>query len=536
MKPLLQVSGLSVDYVAANKEVIPALRSLDLEVFPGELLGLLGESGSGKSTLGLALMRLLPPNARSGAGQIVYKDQDLLRASSRQLREIRGAQIALIFQEPALALNPVLTAGRQIADVLRAHKKVSGAEARLQVQAILRQVGFDDPAKIARSYPHELSGGQRQRVAIAQALVCHPSLLIADEPLSSLDTVTQAEVLDLLQKLKEEMELAILLITHDAGVLSVSADRIAVMQKGEVIARGAFDDLRRDSNFCVQQLVAPASILDTAAASGIAEGSLRPIMEVRNLRKRVVQRRLFSRKAEVQALDGISLSIPREKVVALVGRSGCGKSTLARCLAGLESPDAGEILLEGVPLKELPPSIRRQVQLVFQDGTTACNPRFTAHQLIAEPLEIARWGTAAEIRARVRDLMREVELEPDSAGRLVREFSGGQRQRLALARSLALEPKLLVLDEALSGLDLPLQARMVRLLLWLQEKHCLTYLYISHDLNFVSMFADTILVMDQGKIVDTVDRHELEDSTQPETLALVHASHKLHAQGLAVAR
>jgi ABC-type glutathione transport system ATPase component len=534
MLPLLQVSGLGVDYVAANGELVHALRDLNLEVCPGETLGILGQSGSGKSSLALALLRLLPPNARVISGQIQYRNRDLLRVNSHDLRKIRGSEAALIFQEPALALNPVLPAGRQIADVLRVHKRIKKTEAMEEVHAILRQVGLREPQRIAQSYPHELSGGQRQRIAIAQALVCHPSLLIADEPLSSLDTLTQAEVLDLLQQLKQEMGLTILFITHDAGVLSSVADRVAVMRQGRVIATGSIEQLRNNPEPSVQQLVAPATVVKSTLMAG-TNGHCAPLLEARQLRKQFTQRRMLSKGAEVHALTGTDIAIPRNKILALVGRSGCGKSTLARCLAGLEAPDSGDILLDGESVNGSLERLRRRVQMVFQDATTACNPRFTAHQLIAEPLEIMHWRTAAERRLRVRELMSEVELDPDSSGRLVREFSGGQRQRLALARALALEPRLLVLDEALSGLDLPLQSRMVRLLLALQEKHGLTYLYISHDLNFVSLFAETILVMHEGAIVEVVERERLGRSTQPETLALLDASDKLHSESVEAA-
>ncbi len=534
MLPLLQVSGLGVDYVAANEEVVHALRNLTLEVCPGETLGILGQSGSGKSSLALALLRLLPENAQTISGDIRFKNKDLLRASSRDLKKIRGAEIALIFQEPALALNPVLPVGRQIADVLRAHKKITKKEAIAEVHAFLRQVGFDEPHRIAGSYPHELSGGQRQRIAIAQALICRPKLLIADEPLSSLDTVTQAEVLVLLQQLKQQMGLTIIFITHDGGVLSSIADRVAVMHHGQVIATGSIEQLRNDPDPLVEELVAPATVVKSTLRAS-ANGHRAPLLEARQLRKRFIQRRILSKGAEVDALSGTDIAIPRNKILALVGRSGSGKSTLARCLAGLEEPNSGDMLLDGKSVKGSPESLRQQVQLVFQDATTACNPRFTAYQLIAEPLEIAHWRTAAERRQRVRELMSEVELDPDSAGRMVREFSGGQRQRLALARALALEPRLLVLDESLSGLDAPLQSRMVRLLLTLQKKHGLAYLYISHDLNFVSLFAETILVMHEGSIVEVVEREQLGGSTQPETLALVDAVYKLHSEAVEAA-
>jgi len=532
MKPFLHVSGLSVDYVAASREVVPALRNLHLEVSSGETVGILGESGSGKSSLALALLRLLPANAAITSGDVRYRDHDLLHIAADELRTIRGGEISLIFQEPALALNPVLPVGMQISDVLRAHRRNGNIQHRDETHSILREVGFDQPDRIASAYPHQLSGGQRQRVAIAQALVCRPSLLIADEPLSSLDTVTQAEVLGLLQKLREDLGLSILFITHDAGVLSSFAGRIAVMRKGEIVAQGDFHELCQTADVYVQELISPARMVSPAIPESTVQATHVPLLQVRNLSKRYTQTRIFSRKIKVQALEQVELSLSEQTIVALVGRSGSGKSTLARCIAGFEAPDSGEILLHGTPVQKMDKGSRQQVQLVFQDATTSLNPRFTAGQLIAEPLEIANWGRASERRERVLNLLKEVGLDSSVSNRLAAQFSGGQRQRLALARALALQPKLLILDEAFSGLDVPLQAQMVRLLLELQARHRLTYLYISHDLKFVSLFAQRVIVMQQGRIVEVATPQKLQESQHPETRALLEASQKLHTPGL----
>ena len=532
---MLQISGLRVDYFVRNRQVVHALKGIDLEVASGEAVGLLGESGSGKSSLALALLRLLPPNAEIVSGAIRYRGRDLAGLSAAELRAIRGAQVAMIFQEPALALNPVLPVGRQIADVFKAHHSGSRARVIEETFSILRQVGFTDPERIARSYPHELSGGQRQRVAIAQALVCRPELLIADEPLSSLDTMTQAEVLQLLRKLKDELGLAILLITHDAGVLSAFARRIAVLREGEMVASGSIEELSRSADGYVRELVTPVIAGPTEIAASKVSGSA-CLLQVRGLSKRFTRQRLFSTGNSFQALENLSFDLSPDSITALVGRSGSGKSTLARCLAGFEMADSGEILLEGRHVEGLPADKREQIQMMFQDATTACNPRFTAEQLVAEPLEIAGTGTRAERRSRVRELMKEVELDPDACDRMVTQFSGGQRQRLALARALAVRPKLLILDEALSGLDLPLQARILRLLLDLQQRHGLAYLYISHDLNFVASFARQVLVMQQGRIVDVLPARELRRSSHPETLSLLEASSQLHASEVQVAQ
>jgi len=507
---------------------VRALRGVDLEVAPGQTVGVLGESGSGKSSLALALMRLLPRNARIASGSIEYRGANLAEFTSKQLRKMRGAEVALISQEPALALNPVLTLGTQIKDVLKAHSTLDRAQLAARSKEILCEMGFEDPERILRAYPHQLSGGQRQRVAIAQALVCRPQLLIADEPLSSLDAATQAEIVDLLQRLKREMGLAMVFVTHNAGVLWSLADLIVVMREGAVLARGSMDELQRSPDPYVQSVLFPEKSVLMAPREKAPAALAQPLLEVRNLSKKFIQRHILSRKKfMVQSLEAVDLALPEGTTTAVLGRSGSGKSTLARCIAGFETPDSGEILLEGRKQQ-----LTRTVQMIFQDAATSLNPRFTARQVVAEPLEIARWKTELDRMARALELMEEVGLDSASAGRLAGEFSGGQRQRLALARALAAEPKLLIMDEALSGLDVPLQAQMVRLLMDLQARHGLTYLYISHDLNFISLFVQEIIVMEAGQIVERLAPSRLGRSEHPATRALVMASERLHAPGV----
>ncbi len=542
---LFRVSGLSVEYDAVGGDVVRALRGVDLEVSAGRTIGVLGESGSGKSSMALALMRLLPRNARIAAGHIEYRERNLAEFSSKQLREMRGAEVALISQEPALALNPVVPLGTQIIDVLKAHTALTRDQLSARSIEMLREVGFDDPERIMRAYPHQLSGGQRQRVAIAQALVCHPQLLIADEPLSSLDVVTQTEIVDLLQRFKRELNLAMVFVTHNAGVLSSLADHVIVMREGEVLAQGSIDELQRSADPYVQALLVPErNILPARHDTKKPGAAMQPLLQVRNVSKKFVQRHMLSRrKFVVQSLEGIDLELQEGTTVALLGRSGSGKSTLARCIAGFETPDSGEIVLQERQRAAGPRSragFAREwaepcaVQMIFQDAATSLNPRFTARQIVAEPLEIARWKTELERTARALELMQEVGLNPNSAAQLAGEFSGGQRQRLALARALAAEPKLLILDEAFSGLDMPLQAHMVRLLMELQARHGLTYLYISHDLNFVSLFAQEVVVMDAGKIVERLAPSRLGQGSHPATRALVAASERLRAPGMEV--
>jgi ABC-type glutathione transport system ATPase component len=535
-EPLLRASALSVDYDAAGGAMVRALRNLDLEIAGGESVGVLGESGSGKSSLALALLRLLPGNARVVSGKVEYRGRSLAEFSAEELRQMRGGEVALISQEPALALNPVLPLRRQLADVLLAHHKLDRDAVSSRCNEMLREVGFPDPERILRAYPHELSGGQRQRVAIAQALICRPRLLIADEPLSALDAATQAEILELLQRLKRDLRLAMLFITHNAGALAALADNIIVMREGEVAARGSIGKLQSSPDEYVQGILFPEKNLAGEPRASGPSADEGPLLEVRGLSKKFVQQRMLSRrKFVVQSLIGIDLSLRRGSTVAMLGRSGSGKSTLARCLAGFETPDSGEVLLQGKPKEAKKAGVRRPVQMIFQDAATSINPRFTARQVIAEPLEIARWKTDAERTVRALALMEEVGLNPEWAPRLAGEFSGGQRQRLALARALAAEPELLIMDEALSGLDMPLQAQMVRLLVRLQSRHGLTYLYISHDLNFISLFAQEVIVMEAGRIVERTTPARLAGSTNPATRELVEASERLHAPGVEAA-
>lgn len=535
-EPLLRVRDLSVDYELSSGSS-SALRDVTFELGEREGLGILGESGSGKSSLALALLRLLPRNGHAISGTVKFRGRDVLDLDARQLREVRGAGMAMISQEPALALNPVLSVARQIGDVLRAHSAVSSSEEHDRVAQALREVGFADPERVMRAYPHQLSGGQRQRAAIAQALVCRPSLLIADEPLSALDAATQAEVLALLSDLQQQLNLALIFITHNAGNLSALCRRALVLRCGRVVASGGIDELWASRDPYVRGLQHSSATVDRhdrlqdapvtppRSETSTFAPSQAPLLEMRNLSKRYVQRHLLSRRQfAVQALDSIDLSLAEGETLAVVGRSGSGKSTLARCIAGFETPDSGEILLEGREHTFSP-----RVQMIFQDAGTALNPRFTAAEVISEPMDIARRLDPVERLRRALHLMEEAGLDPGWHSRPAHQFSGGQRQRLALARALAAEPKLLVLDEPFSGLDLPLQAEMLRILLDLQSRHRLTYLLISHDLNFISLVAREAVVMDEGRIVERTAPDLLCRSPHPATRKLVEAGERLHS-------
>jgi peptide/nickel transport system ATP-binding protein len=358
--------------------------------------------------------------------------------------------------------------------------------------------------------------------------VCRPALLIADEPLSSLDTATQAEVLELLRTLKAELSLAMIFISHNAGAFSSLCERALVMREGRPVACARLEDLTETTDPYIRGLLFPEIAFESGAITPAESRPGTPLLEVRGLSKKFVQRRAFSRdKFAVQALEHINLSVDEGATLAVIGRSGSGKSTLARCIAGFETPDSGEILLAGRKHESSP-----QVQMIFQDVGTALNPRFTAAEVISEPLDIAGKADALERRKRTLDLMEEVGLDPSWKSRPSYQFSGGQRQRLALARALAAGPRLLVLDEPFSGLDLPLQAQMLRLLLEVQARHRLTCIWIGHDLSFLSYFVHEVVVMDRGRIVERTTPQRLRESTKPETLLLTEASERLHVPGV----
>lgn len=563
---LLQVHDLTVGYRSRDGGRVMALEGMSFEVNAGEAVGLLGESGCGKTTLGLSLLGLLPSSGAVDRGTAFFQGKNLLDLGDRELQQVRGIGISMVHQEPWAALNPVLGIGDQMTEVIHAHERFSRERAREKAGDLLASVGFPRESCIATAYPHQLSGGQRQRAAIAQAIACCPRLLIADEPTTALDQTTQADILDLLANLRKKMRLALLLISHDFSVLARAVDHIMVLRAGRIIQRGTTQEVadnslgdytqsllgratgaaRRnhlrpvlvpkpgesaaDSDDCggfyfrkPQDRDRPREATGTAAGRQpssldprLPPGAVEPatILFASNLEKRYRQGRWPSlNRHQVQALYGVELKICACSTVAIVGPSGSGKSTLARCLACLERPDDGEIWFGGVDLAALTDRrlvpFRRQIQLIFQDPGSSLNPRLTAAELVAEPLLIHRNKTKQESRDRALDLMWQVGLRPEWGERLPHEFSAGQRRRLAIARALGVEPKLLILDEALVGLDQPIQSQIADLLLQLQVTHSLTYLYISHDLDLITRIADRVIVLNQGQVVNTVDAREL---------------------------
>jgi peptide/nickel transport system ATP-binding protein len=504
--PVLTVEGLCVS-VNTDTGLQPLVRDLSFTLRRGETLAIAGESGSGKSITALAVMGLLPPPAvRVTGGAVRLGATDLTRLPEARMRGLRGDRIAMIFQEPMTSLNPVLTVGTQLVEAIHAHAPVARSEARRRAVAALRSVRLSQPEERMAQYPHELSGGMRQRVMIAMALALRPEVLIADEPTTALDVTVQREVLDLLRDLQRDLGTAIILITHDMGVVAEMADRVIVMRNGEAVEEGATHDIfARPRQPYTRELLAAVPRL--GAGLGRAEVAGEPVARLEDVTVRFPLRGgLLGRVTrQVHAVEHVSFDIRRGETFALVGESGCGKSTIARAMVGLV-PHQGRIEVAGRALRDLDPTGRkalcRSVQIVFQDPMAALDPRMKVGDLIAEPLVIHRIGTADERRARTRDLMERVGLSAGQMDRYPHEFSGGQRQRICIARALALNPDLIIADESVSALDVSVQARVLELLKALQKEIGIAFLFISHDMAVVENISDRVAVMYLGQIVE----------------------------------
>ena len=510
---VLSLHNLTVS-VRTEAGMTPLVRDLSFSLRAGETLAIAGESGSGKSITALAIMGLLPPPAvRVTAGSVLLGDTDLTTLPEPQMRALRGDRIAMIFQEPMTSLNPVLTVGTQLTEAIRAHSAIDRRQARAQALAALQAVRLSQPEQRMRQYPHELSGGMRQRVMIAMAIALRPQVLIADEPTTALDVTIQREVLDLLRDLQRELGTAIILITHDMGVVAEMATRVIVMRDGQMVEQATTAEI-----FARPRMPYTQGLL--AAVPRLGGGKPRPPVQaevIASLSDVVVRFPLRGgvlgrRTAQVHAVEHVSLSIRRGETFALVGESGCGKSTIAKAIVGLV-PHQGEILIGGAGFagqdRAGARALRRRVQIVFQDPMAALDPRMTVGRLIAEPLVIHRIGTPAGQRARAAELMGRVGLTADQLDRYPHEFSGGQRQRICIARALALQPDLIIADEAVSALDVSVQARVLDLLEALQAESGVAYLFISHDMAVVENIADRVAVMYLGQIVETGSRDQV---------------------------
>ena len=492
---------LSVQDLSLSIHGFPILSDVSFDIAPGETFGLVGESGSGKSMTALAVMGLLPHGSTS-SGRAHFLGNDLLSLPERRLTELRGNEIGMIFQEPMTALNPMKTIGDQVAETLLIHHAASRTEARKVAREKLARVGLPEDRFPLSLYPHELSGGQRQRVAIAMAIALRPRLLIADEPTTALDVTTQAQILSLLKELTDEEDMALMLITHDLAVVAGMATHVAVMQKGRVVEDGATEQVfRRRAHDYTRRLFAASEHQPERKPQTRPDELL--IVEDAVREYLLPRPSAFAPHPRLRAVDGVSLTIRQGESVGLVGESGCGKSTLTRAILGLDPLQSGAIRLDGATVTAghtMPRDLRARMQVVFQDPYGSFNPRHKVERLVAEPFYLT--GTPKDARDRVAAALEEVGLAASDMDKYIHEFSGGQRQRIAIARALIIRPELIVLDEAVSALDVRVRAQVLDLLARLQESHGLAYLFISHDLSVVRSITDRVLVMRAGRIIE----------------------------------
>jgi peptide/nickel transport system ATP-binding protein len=500
---ILTLDGLGVR-LPPGADRPQALAGVTLSVAANEILCVVGESGSGKSMMANAIMRLLPQGVTIDAGRVLFEGRDLVSASAAGMRAVRGAGIAMIFQEPMTALNPLRTIGDQIGEMFSIHTGLSRAAIRTKVLALLDDVRIPDPKAAARAYPHELSGGQRQRAMIAMALALDPKVLIADEPTTALDVTTQAQILALIRDLQQRKKTAVLFITHDFGVVAEIADRVAVMQHGAIVEQGeAAAVLQHPQHPYTRQLIAAVPPLTAPPPRKLSDDI---ILTIDNVSKTYRSGGFLGRGARVTpAVKNVSLKLPRGATLGIVGESGSGKSTLARCLVRLIDPDQGSIVLEGKNWAKMTrEDVRREtrhIQMVFQDPFSSLNPRRKAAELVAQG-PIVHGTPPAKAIAEARELFALVGLDPSAGDRFPHEFSGGQRQRIGLARALALHPQVLVADEAVSALDVSVQAQVLRLLADLRARLGLSIVFITHDLRVAAQICDLVAVMKDGEVVE----------------------------------
>ena len=519
--PILEVRDLGVEFFV-DGEWFPAAQDVSYDVRPGEVLAIVGESGSGKTQTSMSLLGLLPTNGRA-SGSARLAGRELLGLSHKQLSKVRGKDVAVIFQEPMTALNPVYTIGFQIVETLRVHFDISPKAARAKAIDLLRMVDLPDPEKSVDKYPHQLSGGQRQRAMIAQALACEPKLLIADEPTTALDVTVQAEILKLMRDLRHRVDAGIILITHDMGVVADLSDRVMVMKSGRVVEAGTADEVfNRPQHAYTRQLLAAVPHLgsmSTPATVAEAGSVVEPVgttpagelaLEANGL---VIEYPARGRVPAFRAIKGLDLHIGKGEVVGLVGESGSGKTTVGRAAVGLLPVADGSLKVNGVEMAGIKPkalrAVRQDVSIVFQDPGSSLNPRLPIGESIGEPLKLHRVAEGADLNKRVEALLDHVQLPRAMRNRYPHELSGGQRQRVGIARALALEPRLLIADEPTSALDVSVQARVLELFQELQREYGFACLFISHDLAVVEILSRRIAVMSKGDLVEVGPREQI---------------------------
>ena len=547
-KKLLNIENLSISFFTGN-ENIEVVHNISFQLNENEILGIVGESGSGKSVSSLAIMGLLPKKVSNiNSGLITFEGKNLLDQNEEDFRKIRGKDIAMIFQEPMSTLNPSMRCGEQVMEMLRTHLPLTKTEMTTKVLSLFDQVQLPDPELCFKKYPHELSGGQKQRVMIAMALACDPKILIADEPTTALDVTVQKEIIALLKKIQANTKMSVIFITHDLSLISEIADRVLVMYKGDIVEQGETKQIfESPENYYTKALIASkpslsyrlkklptiSDFMNGKTPSDYISANERekrhqiiydqaPLLEIRNLEKAYINNPgFFQRKQFFKAVNGVSFKLYEGETLGLVGESGCGKSTLGKAILHLDKATSGNILYKGVDITNIKgnklKTLRKDIQIIFQDPYSSLNPRLTVGQSIYEPMLVhGLINNREEGQSKVIDLLKRVGLEEAHYHRYPHEFSGGQRQRIGIARTIAVQPKIIICDESVSALDISVQAQVLNLLNELKTNFGFTYIFISHDLSVVKYMADQLLVMNQGKIEELDDADKIYNNPKSE--------------------
>ena len=556
MSHLLAIKNLAISFFSNGKDN-EIIHNISYHLNANEILGIVGESGSGKSVSSLAILGLLPEKiSKITSGSIVFEEDDLTKISSKAFQQIRGQKIAMIFQEPMSSLNPSTTCGKQVEEILFQHTKLSKREVKAETLLLFEKVKLPEPQRVYSAYPHEISGGQKQRVMIAMAIACKPQILIADEPTTALDVTVQNDIIDLLKELQAETNMSVIFITHDLSLLSQIANRVLVMYQGHIVEQNTVEAIfkapqhdytkalinsRPSLTTRLKRLPTISDVLNATVKEAIITSEMRaihhkkiyskaPLLEVINLEKEYISKSgLFSKSENFKAVHNVSFKLYEGETLGLVGESGCGKSTLGNAILLLDRPTAGTILFKGRDITKLSTSevktLRKDIQIIFQDPYSSLNPRLTVGQAIMEPMKVHNlFSSDLERHEKAIEILERVGLEALHFNRYPHEFSGGQRQRIGIARTIALQPKLIVCDESVSALDISVQAQVLNLLNELKENFGFTYIFISHDLAVVKYMSDQLLVMNKGKIEELDDADIIYNTPKKEyTKKLINA-------------